>query len=84
MQIQETTKPVTSRWIRLVFQLSLTQNPGTTEGLIPSLLQMLRNNKVGNAETHWIAVSLWNKALDHYSSTPPIPVSHFLMVVRAI
>src|SRR5271156_80813 len=67
MQIEETTKPVTSRWIRIVIQLSLLQNPGTTEGLMPQLLQFLRSDKVGVLEAHWIAATLWNKALDYYA-----------------
>jgi len=66
MSIQEATRSVTSRWIRVVVQLSL-QNPTTTEGLIPQLLQMLRNDKVGPIETHWIAATLWNKAINYYA-----------------
>jgi hypothetical protein len=66
MQVQEATKPVISRWIRIVIQLSLVQNPSTTEGLIPQLLQFLRSDKVGLMEAHWIAATLWNKALDDY------------------
>ena len=41
MQIEDTTKPVTSRWIRIVIQLSLLQNPGITEGLMPKLFTIL-------------------------------------------
>lgn len=70
MQSQESTKPLVSRWIRVVIQLSLLQNSSTTEGLMPQLLQLLRSNKVGLIETHWIAATLWNKALDHYALPP--------------
>jgi len=70
MQIEEATKSVTSRWIRVVIQLSLAQNPGTTEGLIPQLMQFLRSDKVGMVEAHWIAATLWNKALDYYAYVP--------------
>ena len=66
MQIQESTKKLVPRWIRVVIQLSLVQNSTTTEGLMPQLLQFLRSNKVGVIEAHWIAATLWNKALDHY------------------
>ena len=66
MNLQETTKSIVSRWIRIVIQLSL-QTPGTTEGLIPQLIQMLRNNRVESIETHWIAATLWNKALDYHA-----------------
>jgi hypothetical protein len=67
MQLPEVTKTVISRWIRVVIQLSLLQNSTTTEGLMPQLLQMLRTNKIGVPEIHWIAATLWNKALDHYA-----------------
>ena len=67
MQIKETTKRVVSRWIRIVFQLSMLQNPATTEGLMPQLLQFLRSDKVGVVEAHWIAATMWNKALDFYA-----------------
>ena len=70
MQIEEATKSVISRWIRVVMQLSLLQNPGTTEGLVPQLLQLLRSGKVDEVETHWIAATLWNKALDYYAFVP--------------
>jgi hypothetical protein len=70
MQLTEVTKTVISRWIRVVIQLSLLQNSTTTEGLMPQLIQMLRGNKVGIPETHWIAATLWNKALDHYALHP--------------
>jgi len=70
MQIEETTKPVTSRWIQIVIQLSLLQNPGTTEGLMPQLLQFLRSDKVGVLEAHWIAATLWNKALIIMRTSP--------------
>jgi hypothetical protein len=72
MPIEETTKPVTSRWIRIVFELSLLQNPGTTEGLMPQLLQFLRSDRVGVEEVYWIAATLWNEALDYaaYISVP--------------
>jgi hypothetical protein len=67
IQIEETTKSVTSRWIRIVIQLSLLHNDsGTTEGLMPQLLQFLRGDKVDTVEVHWIAATLWNKALDYY------------------
>jgi hypothetical protein len=64
MSLDETTKPIVSRWIRAVIHMSLS-TPGTTEGLVPQLLQMLRNNKVGPIETQWIARTLWNKGIDH-------------------
>lgn len=67
MQLPEATKAVISRWVRVVIQLSLLQNSATTEGLMPQLIQMLRSDKVGIPETHWIAATLWNKALDHYA-----------------
>lgn len=67
MQAQGTTKALISRWIRVVIQISLFQNSTTTEGLMPQLMQMLRSNKVNVVEAHWIAATLWNKALDHYS-----------------
>ena len=67
MQLTEVTKTVISRWTRVVIQLSLLQNSTTTEGLMPQLIQMLRSNKIGITETHWIAATLWNKALDHYA-----------------
>lgn len=69
MLVRESTKPLVSRWIRVVIQLSL-QQPGTTEGLMPQLLQMLRSNEVGVTEAHWIAATLWNKALDYYGLIP--------------
>jgi hypothetical protein len=47
-------------------QLSLLQSPSAAEGMMPQLLQMLRSDKVGTTEAHWIAVTLWNKAIDHY------------------
>jgi len=87
MQFEETTKAVVSRWIRIVIQLSLLQNPGTTEGLMPQLLQFLRSDKVGVVEAHWIAATLWNKALDYYAyvSFPLLwRVRGGLMVVRKI
>ena len=79
MQLPEVTKTVISRWIRVVIQLSLLQNSPTTEGLMPQLLQMLRSNKVGIPETHWIAATLWNKALDHYA----LPATMYCIDSRA-
>src|SRR5271170_3388708 len=70
MQFEETTKAVVSRWIRIVIQLSLLQNPGTTEGLMPQLLQFLRSDKVGVLEAHWNAATLWNKALIIMRTSP--------------
>lgn len=68
MVVRESTKPLVSRWIRVVIQLSLQQS-GTTEGLMPQLLQMLRSNDIAFTEAHWIAATLWNKALDYYGLT---------------
>jgi len=66
MQTEEADIAIVSRWIRVVIQLSLAQNSETTEGLIPQLLQLCRNERVRTTEAHWIAVTLWNKALDYY------------------
>lgn len=68
MQAADIETAVISRWIRVVIQLSLAQNSATTEGLMPQLLQLCRNDKVRTIEAHWIAATLWNKALDHYGS----------------
>jgi hypothetical protein len=64
--IPETTKELVSRWIRVVMQLSLLQSPNAAEAMMPQLVQMLRSDKVGITEAHWIAATLWNKAIDHY------------------
>lgn len=74
IQIEEATKHVVSRWIRVIIQLSLMQNPGTTEGLMPQLMQYLRGDKMGITEAHWIAATLWNKALDYYAYVVPSPI----------
>ena len=58
---------------------------------MPQLLQLLRSNKVGLTEAHWIAATLWNKALDHYAFPPNPPTknktfvaTNFAVVVRVI
>ena len=33
---------------------------------MPQLIHMLRSDKVGITEAHWIAATLWNNAIDHY------------------
>ena len=70
MQLEESTKPTISRWIRVVIHLSLIQNDTTTEALMPQLLALLRMNKIRDIEAYWIAATLWNKALDHYAFEP--------------
>ncbi len=49
----------------MVIELSLQHSDATTAGLMPQLMQMLRNDEVRGVEAHWIAATLWNKALDH-------------------
>lgn len=63
--VPERTKPLISRWLRVVIELSLHHSDATTMGLMPQLMQMLRNDEVRGLEAHWIAATLWNKALDH-------------------
>ena len=65
MAVPERTKPLISRWIRVVIQLSLQRSDTTTEGLMPQLMQLLRDDQVRGLEAHWISATFWNKALDH-------------------
>jgi len=65
MVVPERTKPLISRWIRVVIQLSLQRSDSTTEGLMPQLMQMLRDDQVRGIEAHWIGATFWNKALEH-------------------
>ena len=53
----------------MVIELSLQRSDVTTEGLMPQLMQMLRNDEVRGLEAHWIAATFWNKSLDHLGYT---------------